>query len=191
MRHFHIFGLAAALAGSLAAQDFRLGGKVADFSLQSVSGQTVQFDSLKGPVTVLTFVATECPVSNAYNERMSALYNEYAAKGVKFVFINSNRTEPADKVAEHAQKNFPFPVYKDEGNIVADRFGATVTPETFVVDKSGTVVYHGSIDDSQEPGRVTQHRLKSALDSVLAGRTVGAPESKAFGCTIKKVKKES
>lgn len=191
MRHFQIIGLAAALAGAMSAQEFRLGSKVSDFGLRSTSGEAVQFASLKGPVTVITFVSTECPVSNAYNERMASLYNEYSGKGVKFVFINANRTEPADKVAEHASKHFPFPVYKDEGNVVADRFGASVTPEVFVMDKNGTVVYHGSIDDSQEPARVTQPRLKGALDSVLAGRTVATPESKAFGCTIKKAKKES
>lgn len=191
MRHLQLVGLAVALAGTIAAQEFRVGSKVSDFALQSTKGEAVQFDSLKGPVTVVTFVSTECPVSNAYNERMSSLYNEYSGKGVSFVFINSNRTEPADKVAEHATKHFPFAVYKDEGNVVADRFGATVTPEVFVVDKSGTIVYHGSIDDSQEPARVTQSRLKTALDSVLAGRTVTAPESKAFGCTIKRAKKES
>ncbi|HWR54545.1 MAG TPA: redoxin domain-containing protein [Bryobacteraceae bacterium] len=191
MRHFHVIGLAATLAATIAAQEFKLGAKVADFPLQSTTGETVQFDSLKGPVTVITFVSTECPVSNAYNERMASLYNEYGTKGVKFVFINSNSNEPAAKVAEHASKNFPFAVYKDDANTVADRFGATVTPEVFVMDKNGTVVYHGSIDDSQEPARVTQHRLKGALDSVLAGRTVATPESKAFGCTIKRVKKQS
>ena len=178
--------------GTLFAQEFKLGSKVSDFALQDVKGAPVQFSALKGDVTVVTFVATKCPVSNAYNERMSALYNDYGQRGVKFVFINSNRTEPASEVEQHAAKvGFPFPVYKDDSNVVADRFGATVTPEVFILDKSGTVVYHGSIDDSQEISRVTQKRTRAALDEVLAGRAVQTAETKAFGCSIKRGKSSS
>ncbi len=191
MRSIMLFGVAAALAATLTAQDFKLGSKVGDFSLQTVKGEPVQYSALKGPVTVVMFVATQCPVSNAYNQRMSALHNEYASKGVKFVAINSNRQENAAEVANHAQKNFPFPVYKDDANVVADRFAASVTPETFVIDKTGTIVYHGSIDDSQELSRVKEKRLNAALDAVLAGNPVQTTQTKAFGCTIKRVKNAS
>ena len=178
--------------GMLFAQEFKLGSKVTDFSLQDVKGAPVQFAALKGDVTLIAFIATKCPVSNAYNERMTALYNEYAPRGVKFVFVNSNRTEPAAEVEQHAAKvGFPFAVYKDENNVVADRFGATVTPEVFLLDKSGAIVYHGSIDDSQELSRVQQKRARAALDAVLAGQPVQTAETKAFGCTIKRGKSSS
>ncbi len=190
MRTVMLVGVAA-LAGTLTAQDFKLGSKVGDFSLQTVKGEPVQFSALKGPVTVVMFIATQCPVSNAYNQRMAALHNEYASRGVKFVAINSNRQENAAEVAEHARQHFPFPVYKDERNVVADRFAASVTPETFVIDKTGTIVYHGSIDDSQELSRVKEKRLNGALDAVLAGKPVQTPQTKAFGCTIKRVKNSS
>ncbi|MCL4401285.1 MAG: hypothetical protein M1436_01285, partial [Acidobacteria bacterium] len=68
---------------------------------------------------------------------------------------------------------------------------AQVTPESFVLDKSGAIRYHGSIDDSQVPARVTDQRLRKALDSLLAGRPVVPDRTKAFGCTIKRVKKTS
>ncbi|MGE5569828.1 MAG: thioredoxin family protein [Rhodospirillales bacterium] len=186
--------LAAAFvcAALLPAQEFQLGSRVSEFTLQDVQGNPVQFSKLKGDVTVIGFIATQCPVSNAYNERMKALYNDYAPKGVKFVFINSNRTEPGSEVAAHArQHGFPFAVYKDENNRVADQFGATVTPEMYVLDSTGVIRYHGSIDDSQEVSRVKAQRLRSALDAVLAGRPVETAQTKAFGCTIKKVRKES
>jgi peroxiredoxin len=131
-----------------------------------------------------------CPVSNAYNERMKALYKEFSAKGVHFLFLNANRTEPAAAVAQHAQAHgFAFAVYKDNGNVVADRFGAQATPETYIIDRTGTVVYHGSIDDSQEPAGVHHQWFREALGSVLAGQRVLRPETKAFGCTIQRVKK--
>ena len=126
------------LSAGLIGQEFRLGSPVTDFTVSNFSGAPVNFSSLRGDLTVLMFVATQCPVSNAYNDRMKAVYNEYAAKGVKFVAINSNGTEPADEVRLHAATHsFPFAVYKDVDNVVADRFGAQVTPETFVIGKSG------------------------------------------------------
>lgn len=182
---------AALAAAVLLGQDFKVGSKVDDFALRDLGGAPVQFASLRGPVTVVTFVSVQCPVSNAYNERMNAVYKEYGARGVKFVFVNANRTEPSSEVAEHARQHFTFPVYKDENNVVADRFGATVTPESYVIDNSGVVRYHGSIDDSQEIGRVQEQRLRNALDEVLSGKPVARAETKAFGCTIKRVKKES
>jgi len=179
-----------AFATAMHAQEFKLGSQVSDFQLTQLSGSPVQFSSLKGNVTVVTFISVQCPVSNAYNDRMSALYREFEPKGVKFVFINANRTEPAAAVMEHAREhNFPFAVYKDEDNIVADKFGATVTPESYVIDSSGTIRYHGSIDDSKDPSQVTTQRLKLALDAVLAGKQPAQQETKAFGCTIKRVQK--
>ena len=74
---------------------------------------------------------------------------------MKFVFVNSNSTEPAAEVAEHAkQVNFAFPVYKDENNVVADQFGAQVTPEAYVIDQTGAVRYHGYVDDSRNASRI-------------------------------------
>lgn len=175
---------------ALFGQEFKLGSAVSDFSVQDLKGNPVQYSTLKGDVTVVAFIATQCPVSNAYNERMKALYNDYSGKGVKFVFLNANRTEPAGDVARHAQENgFPFAVYKDEGQVVTDRFGATVTPEVFVIDRSGVVRYHGSIDDAQNPARVQMQRLRVALDSMLAGKPPEPAETKAFGCTIKRAPK--
>jgi peroxiredoxin len=171
-------------------QEFKLGSKVIDFTVQDLNGASVPFSSLRGDVTVVTFIATQCPVSNAYNERMKAVYRDYSAKGVKFVFINANSTEPASEVATHAKRvGFAFPVYKDANNVLADRFGAQVTPESYVIDKTGTIRYHGSIDDSMMEARVERRGLRLALDAVLAGQTPPVAETKAFGCTIKRVHK--
>ena len=138
------------------------------------------------------FISTKCPISNAYNDRMKSLYTEYAAKGVKFIFLNANENEPAPEVQQHAQAHaFPFAVYKDEGNLVANSFGAQVTPESYVIDKAGMIRYHGHIDDSRNPDRIQTQGLRMALDAVLSGGPVSDTETKAFGCTIKRVKKAS
>jgi peroxiredoxin len=179
-------------ATALFGQQFRVGSPIADFQIRDLDGRTVSYSSLKGPVTVVTFIATECPVSNSYNQRMTDLYQAYNSKKVKFIFVNANRSEPATEVRDHAKRvGFPFAVYKDPGNTVADRFDAQVTPESFVIDSSGILRYHGSIDDSMNEWHVHTQPLRAALDAVLAGKTVAVTESKAFGCTIKRVRKAS
>lgn len=171
-------------------QQFKLGSKVTDFTLYDLSGAPAAFSTLRGPVTVVVFISTQCPVSNGYNERMNALYQDYSAKGVKFVFVNANRTEPAKEVAEHAKAvGFKFPVYKDNKGEAAERFDAQVTPETYVIGKDGVMLYHGAIDDSKNEARIRQRGLRTALDAVLSGQPVPVAETKAFGCTIKRVRK--
>jgi peroxiredoxin len=179
-------------AGLLCAQEYKVGAQVADFQVRDLDGKTVSLSSLKGPVTVVTFIATQCPVSNSYNRRMIDLYKDYTSRNVKFVFVNANRSEAANEVREHAKRvGFTFPVYKDPDNMVADRFDAQVTPESYVIDSAGILRYHGSIDDDMNVARVHTQRLRLALDAVLAGKPVPAVDTKAFGCTIKRVHKAS
>jgi peroxiredoxin len=187
------FAISLALsAGVLWAQEFKLGSAVSDFQVRDLDGKAVAFSSLKGPITVVTFIATQCPVSNSYNQRMSDLYRDYTAKNVKFIFVNANRSEPASEVREHAKRvGFPFAVYKDPDNVLADRFDAQVTPESYVIDSAGIIRYHGAIDDNMEESRVRTPRLRAALDALLAGTPVASTETKAFGCTIKRVRKAS
>jgi len=184
--------LLALLTNILCAQEFKIGSQVADLHVQDLDGKPVAFSTLRGPVTVLMFLSTQCPVSNGYNQRMIALFNEYSPKSVKFVFLNANQNESPAEVASHAKRvGFPFPVYKDANNVVADRFGAQVTPEALVIDQSGVVQYHGAIDDSQNEARIRTRGLRMALDAVLAGKPVEVSQTKAFGCTIKRVRKNT
>ncbi len=179
----------ALTAGILCAQEFKLGSHVSDLQVRDLDGKTVAFSSLKGPITVVTFIATQCPVSNSYNRRMSDLYKDYTAKNVKFIFVNANRSEPAGEVREDAKSvGFPFPVYKDPGNILADRFDAQVTPENFAIDSSGVIRYHGAIDDNMNESQVHSRTLCAALDALLAEKPLPSSETKAFGCTIKRVR---
>ncbi len=178
--------LALLLASSASAGGLGIGAEVPDFKLKAVEGKEVSYSSISDETTVILFIATQCPISNDYNERMKSVFADYNPKGVEFVFINSNKSEPADEVARHTADNgFQFPVYKDPGNVVADLFGAEKTPEAYVV-KSGEIVYHGRIDDART-GEIKHHSLREALDAVLAGKNPEPAETRAFGCTIKKI----
>src|SRR6516162_6601065 len=92
-----------AVTALAAAQEFKVGSAVTDFDVTTLQGEQVRYSALKGETTVVIFVSTACPISNSYNDRMKAVYNDYAAKGVHFVFINANGTESAAEVAEHAK----------------------------------------------------------------------------------------
>ena len=156
---------------------------------KDLSGSSVTV-STAGKVTAVLFIATQCPISNDYNQRMEAVYKDYAPRGVQFVFLNANSTEAAAEIDKHARESgFSFKVLKDEGSVMADALGAQFTPETYVVNTKGVIVYHGRIDDARNEARVTAKSLRGALDATLAGKAVEPAEAKAFGCTIKRAKK--
>ncbi|MGA7992373.1 MAG: thioredoxin family protein [Thermoanaerobaculia bacterium] len=190
-----VFTLVAATflaAASVPAADLKIGAAAPDFTLPSAAdGNVVALKALlaRNKAVAVIFIATKCPISNAYNERMAALGKEYAAKGIAVVGINSNKTEPAAEVADHAKAHgFTFPVVKDEANRVADAYGAEKTPEVYVISPDGALLYHGRIDESRDdPKNVRSPDLRNALEAILAGRPVPAAETKAFGCTIKRV----
>lgn len=198
----YIFAIAAVVLAAIIifsrsstapTSSIEVGKKAPAFSLKDVEGKDHALDEyLKNKYTVLMFIATQCPVSNDYNERMAALQNDYASKEITFVGINSNKQEDVEEIKEHSSKHgFKFHVLKDWNNVVADAYGAQFTPEIFVLDGSGVLQYHGRIDDSKNPDKVKTNDLRETLDALLAGKAAPRAETKAFGCTIKRVKKES
>ena len=121
---------------------------------------------------------------------MAELARDYAARGFAVIGINSNRSEPGDEVARHAaEKGLGFTILKDPDNKVADYLGAAVTPEAYLFDKDWVLRYHGRIDDSRNPSGISTRDLRAALDALEAGKSVTVAETKAFGCTIKRVSK--
>ena len=182
---------ALTLSGALLAAAPRVGNPAPEFTLTTVDGKTFSLaEAAKShKAIVIMFIATKCPYSNAYNDRMRDLAAAYAKQGILFAGINSNKTEPADEVIAHAkQHGLAFPIMKDPENKVADLYDARHTPEIFVVDPEGKLRYHGRIDENYEDAsRVTSPDLKNALDAMLSGRAIAKTETKAFGCTIKRV----
>ena len=184
-------GLVMAMAQQVSAPQISIRGKVASLKLQTLTGAPVQLQSLGGQNgTLLIFIATKCPVSNDYNERMAALAKDYTSRGFALVGINSNKTEPAEEVTKHAaEKGLAFTIVKDPDNVVADYFGASFTPEVYLFDKDWTLRYHGRIDDSRNAANITSQDARAAMDAVQTGKAVPVAETKAFGCTIKRARK--
>ena len=114
----------------------------------------------------MVFLGTECPHQQLLSCRgWPSCTRNIADKGVAFLAINANRQDTPERVARHARKHeVPFPVLKDAGNKVADQFGARRTPEAFVLDAAGKVLYQGRIDDQfgigyNRPGKPTRRDL--------------------------------
>jgi hypothetical protein len=122
---------------------------------------------------------------------MVAIGNASAKRGVGAITINSNdpASYPEDSMEvmqQHARdKGYQFPYVVDGTSDVARAFGATHTPEVFLFDKDGKLVYHGAIDDDSVASKVTKNFLNDALAALVEGKPISVSETKAIGCTIK------
>ena len=163
--------------------------KFEDFTLYDYEGNKHSLSDYKDSAAiVILFIATRCPVSNAYNVRMESLYEEYSKKGIAFIGINPNKQEDVEEVKEHAKEyNLTFTILKDHKNIIADKFDASVTPEAYVLNGKFELLYHGRIDDSRRESDISTTDLSNALNEILAGKEISNPKTKAFGCSIKRI----
>ena len=182
-----IVAVGARAAGEVPASP-AIGATIEDFTLPDVDNKDHSLKSLAGKNgTVLIFISVQCPVSNAYNERMEKLAQDYKAKGINVIGINANVSEDAAAVKAHAaEHNLTFTILKDPGNKIADRLGAAVTPEAYFLDPNNKLLYHGRIDNARNAAQVETNDLRNALDAALAAKAVEKSEAKAFGCTIKR-----
>jgi len=192
------FALSVALVLAIAAVAFgiddektsgvSIGQPVSDFKLPDVDGKEQSLASVRGKNgTVLIFISAQCPMVKAYAERIEKLAQDYKARGVNVVGINSNATESIDYIKQQiASEKFSFVVLKDRGNKIADMLGAEKTPEVYFLDASNTLVYHGRIDNHKDITLVQANDLRDAIEATLAGKPVVKTEAAAFGCSIKR-----
>ena len=140
-------------------------------ALTAVDGSRQTFDFGAPKATAVVFLSTVCPVANDYNQRLGALWSEFGGRReVRFLAVYPNKTESLEDMRRHAAAmGFPFPVYRDDNNVLADRLGASVTPSAVVTGADGAVRYLGPIDDAVNPARVKRQLLREAIRSTLAG----------------------
>jgi peroxiredoxin len=178
-----VFGVSIA-----AAQGPAIGSTLENFSLPDINGKAQSLNDLKGKNgAVIVFLSAQCPIVRGYVERINELAADYQAKGINFIGINSNATEDLNWVKSNATEyGYKFPVLIDKGNVLADKLGASVTPETFYVDAKDVLLYHGAIDNDKFGKNVTESYLRTAFDASLNGKKIERTSANAFGCTIKR-----
>ena len=171
-----------------------LGTPAPDFALPDVSGRVLSYADVAGPRgTLVMFLCNHCPFVKHVADHLAALGREYTARGVGCVAISANdvSSHPADSpeqmVREAEERGYVFPYLYDETQEVAKAYRAACTPDFFLFDAGGRLVYRGQLDDSR-PGNglpVTGADLRRALDAVLAGAAPPEPQTPSIGCNIK------
>ena len=165
-----------------------VGSTVENFSLADTNGAERSLADLKGKSgAILVFVSAQCPTVKQYNERISQFAADFADKGINVIGINSNSTESLEWARSHAAEKYKFPVLIDKGNVLADKLGANVTPETFYLNDKDVLVYHGAIDNSSSGDEITEKYLRNAVDEHLSGKPIAKNRAKAIGCSIKRM----
>ncbi len=167
-----------------------IGSTLENFDLTDTKGTSYSFNHLKGKNgAIIIFLSVQCPVVKGYDERIVKLADDYKARGINVIGINSNATESLEVVKKHAEEHYKFPVLIDKNNVLADKFGANVTPEMFYFNQKNVLTYHGAIDNDRSGKNVTTDYLRTALDESLSGKAVTKSTANAFGCSIKRHEK--
>ena len=171
---------------------FGIGNRAPTFELPGAAGGSHSLADAEGaPATVVVWTCNHCPYALAWHDRIVDAARDYAARGVRFVAINSNDPDryPADSYEAMrdrvAREEWPFPYLHDESQEVARAWGAEVTPHVFVLDSEHRLRYQGAPDpDYQEPAHNASW-LREAIDAVLAGEELAHPETDPVGCSVK------
>ena len=143
---------------------------------------------------LVMFSCNTCPVVIKNQARAKEACQYSLTKNVGVVVLNSNEANRSDAESLDAMKNYAqgqaynWYYAVDKNSELADAFGANRTPECFLFDKSGKLVYHGAIDDNpNDAGNVSRHHLKEAINEMINGKDVSVKETKSVGCNIKRI----
>jgi peroxiredoxin len=186
------FLFSASLMGAV-----KVGEKAPDFTLKTVTGETVSLSDYAGKFVVLEWVNPHCPfVKKFYDaDAMQAFQRKAQDKGVVWLTINSTKpshgqyVSAADTVSYMAEKKVPSTWLYDSPGAVGKLYGATHTPHMYVINPNGTLVYQGAIDDQNSANPKTldgaHNYVFAALDAAMAGQPVKVAQTRAYGCTVK------
>jgi peroxiredoxin len=167
------------------------GDHAPSFELPDSTGSPVTFAPGDHAATVVVFTANGCPYARAWHDRIQAVAEDYKAKNVQVLLIVSNdeTDHPEDSVEGMRRRveagDVASPFLRDADQAVAAAFGATATPEVFVVDQHGVVRYHGAPDARYDEPTENAGWVREALDSTLAGSEPARTTTSAAGCSIK------
>jgi peroxiredoxin len=188
--------LFAALSRFAAAGEYNEKLKIGDSApawtnLPGTDGKRNSLADLKDKqIVVLIFTCNSCPVAVGYEDRVIDFAKKHAGASspVAVVAINVNTIEAdrLDKMQERAKdKGFPFAYLYDESQKIAKDYGASYTPEFFVLDKDRHIAYMGAMDDVSPPRMESKHYLEDAVRAMLEGRKPNPAETRARGCAIR------
>jgi len=164
----------------------------ADIPLKDVSGKVITLAEAKGTNGLLVmFSCNTCPYVIRNQSRTKAVCGYAGGHQIGVVLLNANAGDRDGANSFEAMQayaktqGYGWYYALDDKSVLADAFGASRTPECFLFDMDGRLVYHGAIDDSPgDPNRVQRHHLRMAIDEMLAGKEVSVKETRSVGCSI-------
>jgi len=167
----------------------------ADVKMKDVTGKEVTLkDAVKENGLLVMFTCNTCPYVIKNQGRTKEICQYASSKGLGVMLLNSNEAQRQgddsfDEMKAYAKdQNYGWFYAVDQNNVLADAFGASRTPECFLFDKSGKLVYHGAIDDNPgDNSRVSRKHLQQAIDESLSGKEVSIKTSRSVGCNIKRI----
>ena len=188
--------LLTALTLATAAMAVEVGKPAPDFTGTDINGNTVKLSDYKGKIVVLESYNSDCPFCNNQYKTgaMQEQQKDLAAKGVVWLMVNSvNPHNDSHRTAAQAQqewkdKNIAAAAWIDDSaGAIGHLYGMKTTPHMFVIDKDGTLVYDGAIDNKADPvhdPRAADNYVNDAVNDLLAGKPVAVTETKPYGCAV-------
>lgn len=176
-----------------------IGSKAPTFELPATNGRKYSLDDFSdADVLVVFFTCNHCPYVIGSDEVTRATVNKYAAKGVRFVGINSNsenmyrEDDFIHMVRRMDEHRFPWIYLRDENQEVALAYGALKTPHFYLFNKERLLIYTGrAVDNPKDSSKITVNDLENALDEHLEGKEISTPLTNPIGCTVKWEGKDS
>lgn len=182
---------------AVSAMALDIGKPAPDFTATDINGKTVKLIDYKGKIVVLESYNSDCPFcNNQYRTgAMQALQSDLAAKGVVWLIVNSvNPKHPSYRTPEQAKKEWADKKIiatawlDDNSGAVGHLYGMKTTPDMFVIDKNGILVYAGAIDNKPDPihdPKTARNYVREAVDDLLAGKPIEVSQTKPYGCSVK------
>jgi len=189
--------LFAALTLAASAFAVEVGKPAPDFTGTDINGKTIHLSDYKGKIVVIESYNSDCPYChNQYKTgAMQSLQKDLAAKGVVWLIVNSvnpknfSHRTPEQARAEMADEKMDVTAWIDDSSGAIGRlYGMETTPHMFVIDKSGTLVYDGAIDNEPDPFHnplTANNYVGDAVNDLTAGKPIEVSQTKPYGCAVK------
>ena len=165
----------------------------AEIKIKDVSGKDISLQQAREANGLLVmFTCNTCPYVIRNQGRTKEVCGYAGEHQIGVVLLNSNESSRndgnsfAEMQAYAKAQSYPWYYALDNNAVLAAAFGASRTPECYLFDKNGILVYHGAIDDSPgDPSTVRRHHLQAAIDEMVAGKPVTVKETRSVGCSIR------
>ncbi len=195
---FSVLALASiGLVAFTVANELPIGADMpkADVKMKDISGKEITLkDAAKKNGLLVMFSCNTCPYVIKNQQRTSEVGNYAVTKDIGIILVNSNEGQRSGEdsyaaMQQYAKKQgYKWNYVVDENSVLADAFGAKKTPECYLFNKAGKLVYHGAIDDNpSDASAVGRKHLKEAMDQLLKGKDITVKTSRSVGCSIKRL----